>query len=113
MIHRAMCLAMGNVSDMQHAIDALANCDQSLIDIYQTCMGGTPDEIRGLMEAETWYTGETAMASGLSTAIGDQTTAKPKIAAWFKNTPEALLNQVRNQGIAASAKAKLAKIMTR
>ena len=113
MIHRAMCLAMGNVTDMQHAIDALSNCDQSLIDIYQTCMPGTPEEIRGLMEAETWYTGETAMAAGLSTAIGDQTNAKPKIAAWFKNTPQALLSQVHNRGVRDAAKAKLAKIMTR
>lgn len=110
MIHRALTLAVGNANEMRKIADTLETCDKSLVEIYGKYVQGTPDEIMQLLTNETWYTGETAMASGLSTGLAEETTAEPMVAAWFRNAPEGLMNRVKNRGQVAAIKAKALRL---
>ena len=110
MIHRALTLAVGNANEMRKIADTLETYDKSLVEIYGKYVQGTPDEIMQLLTDETWYTGETAMASGLSTGLAEETNAEPMVAAWFRNAPEGLMNRVKNRGQVAAIKAKALRL---
>jgi ATP-dependent protease ClpP protease subunit len=68
MIHRAMGVAFGNVTEIKKTLAALESYDQSLVEIYADFLGKDPVEILAMMDAETWYNVEEAIASGLATA---------------------------------------------
>lgn len=93
MIHRAMAVAMGNANDMTKAAEVLSKYDESLVEIYGQYMSVEKSSIMDLLSAETWYTGEEAVAAGLSTGSTEATDAQPMVAAWFKNAPAAILNR--------------------
>jgi ATP-dependent protease ClpP protease subunit len=106
MIHRALALSVGNANELRKVADTLETYDKSLVEIYSKYLPGTPDAIMQLLTDETWYTGETAMASGLSTGMGEESMAEPMVAAWFRNAPAALMIRVKNRGQVAAVKAK-------
>lgn len=115
MIHKSMTWAEGN----EFAFDkAKAQCqayDKSLLEIYSQYMPKGTD-IMALMEAETWYTGPESIAVGLSTGTGQQSSAKPAVASWFKNAPKALVEEVaasRSHSAYAKAKAFRSNLLTR
>ena len=68
MIHRAMGMAFGNATEIKKTLAALESYDQSLVEIYADFLGKDPVEILALMDAETWYNVDEAIASGLATA---------------------------------------------
>jgi ATP-dependent Clp protease protease subunit len=68
MIHRAMGMAFGNATEIKKTLAALESYDQSLVEIYADFLGKNPVEILALMDAETWYNVDEAIASGLATA---------------------------------------------
>jgi ATP-dependent Clp protease protease subunit len=67
MIHRAMGMAFGNATEIKKTLAALESYDQSLVEIYANFLGKDPVEILALMDAETWYNVDEAIASGLAT----------------------------------------------
>lgn len=66
MIHSPWTIAMGNAKDMRKTADVLQKHEEALLDIYVKRSGGERDELRQLLQAETWFTGEEAVEQGLA-----------------------------------------------
>ncbi|MGW3144845.1 head maturation protease, ClpP-related [Streptomyces sp. NPDC001177] len=74
MIHDASGLCMGNASDMEEMAELLDLISDNIADAYAAKAGGTRDEWRDLMRAETWFLPEDAVKAGLA----DEATKAPK-----------------------------------
>lgn len=71
MIHDAWGYAIGDARDMASAAELLDKISANIANIYARRAGGTQDEWRGAMLAETWYTGDEAVEAGLADAVLD------------------------------------------
>lgn len=60
MIHKPLCITIGNADDHKESIKQLNLCEDSILDIYEqhTKEGVTRDKLKTLMAAETWFNGE-------------------------------------------------------
>lgn len=60
MIHKPLCITIGNADDHKESIKQLNLCEDSILDIYEqhTKDGVTRDKLKALMAAETWFDGE-------------------------------------------------------
>lgn len=60
MIHKPLCITIGNADDHKESIKQLNLCEDSILDIYEqhTRDGVTRDKLKALMAAETWFNGE-------------------------------------------------------
>jgi ATP-dependent protease ClpP protease subunit len=65
MIHDAWGFAEGNQADMQRMAAALGANSDVIARAYADRAGGTVDQWRQVMQAETWYTADEALAAGL------------------------------------------------
>ncbi|WPH57882.1 capsid maturation protease [Gordonia phage RayTheFireFly] len=88
MIHDPWMLTIGDAEDMQTAADNLGRIADNLASIYADRTGGTAEEWRAIMRAETWYTAAETVEAGLAdrveeVATEDQKTAAQKAAARF------------------------------
>lgn len=72
MIHEASGLCVGNASDMQQMADILAKSSDNIASIYAKRAGGTVEEWRARMQAETWLSDQEAVDLGLADAIDGQ-----------------------------------------
>lgn len=75
MIHRAWTIAAGNASDFLDIADLLEKTDQSILADYVAKTGKEPDEIKAMMDAETYLYGQDAVDAGFIDAIAE---ASPK-----------------------------------
>ncbi|MEV8032274.1 head maturation protease, ClpP-related [Streptomyces sp. NPDC086182] len=66
MIHDAAGVCMGNAQDMQDMAALLDKISGNIADAYSEKAGGTRDEWRTQMRAESWFTAEEAVAAGLA-----------------------------------------------
>lgn len=66
MIHDAYTVTLGNEHDLREAADLLGRFSDAIAAVYASRAGGDPGDWRGLMRAETWYTGTEAVAAGLA-----------------------------------------------
>ena len=64
MIHEAATFAYGTKSDIQKTMNALETIDESIVSIYKQRTGLSSEEIRNMIEAETWLTAEEALEKG-------------------------------------------------
>jgi len=69
MIHEASTVAWGNKHDIQKTLNALEAYDESIISIYQQRTGKSREEIKKLLEAETWFTAEQAVKEGFADRV--------------------------------------------
>lgn len=69
MIHEGSGLCMGNAQDMQQMAELLDRQSDNIATIYAERAGGTPDEWRTRMRAETWFNAEEAVAAGLADEV--------------------------------------------
>ncbi len=69
MVHNGHAIAMGGAEDMRKMADRLEQVDANLASIYAERAGGTPQEWRAVMAAETWYSAEEAVAAGLADRV--------------------------------------------
>lgn len=76
MIHDASGLCMGNASDMEEMAELLDLISDNIADAYAARAGGTRDDWRSRMKAETWYLPEDAVENGLA----DEAITTPKAA---------------------------------
>lgn len=78
MIHRAWGVALGNCEDMRGTADLLDKIDGLIAESYAARAGdkGDKDRFAALMAAETWFTPEEAVASGLADAIAQESTQR-------------------------------------
>lgn len=66
MIHEASGVCLGNSGDMEEMAQLLALISDNIADAYAAKAGGTRDQWREAMRAETWYLPEDAVAAGLA-----------------------------------------------
>jgi ATP-dependent protease ClpP protease subunit len=66
MIHEASGACLGAAADMRKMADVLDKCTAVVATAYAGRGGSDADAWRELMAAETWYTGEEAVAAGLA-----------------------------------------------
>lgn len=71
MIHDASGLAWGDSRTMRAEADLLDKLSDNIADMYHMQAGGTPEQWREAMLAETWYTGKEALAAGLVDEMTD------------------------------------------
>lgn len=65
MMHRAWTFGAGNALDMEHVANYLHKVDNSqLVPAYTRKSGRSADDVRALMDAETWYTAAEALSAG-------------------------------------------------
>lgn len=79
MIHDAWGYAMGDAADMAAAQRMLDSTSDALAGAYATRAGGTTQQWRAVMRAESWYTPDEAVAAGLAdrvAAVGETGTAE-------------------------------------
>lgn len=69
MIHSPMAIAFGNANAMRDAISMLESVTESIVNVYQKKSGLDRDELRALMEAETWFTAEQAVKRGFADEV--------------------------------------------
>ncbi|MFF7096409.1 head maturation protease, ClpP-related [Streptomyces rubradiris] len=74
MIHDASGLCAGNAQDMEEMAELLDLISDNIADAYAQRAGGTRDEWRARMRAETWYLPEDAVDAGLA----DEAVQAPK-----------------------------------
>lgn len=79
MIHNPLTFAYGNADEMRDMADVLDKIAASLVGIYVARTGMSEDEVKALLDAETWLNADEALAKGFATEVIDDL----KIAASF------------------------------
>lgn len=99
MIHKAWTFCMGNADDFRHEVEVLEAQDVNICDIYAGRTGMKPEEIGGLMSAETWLNADEAVELKFADRRTDQEPDEDVVAALdltlFNNVPSALRARVR------------------
>lgn len=80
MVHDPLGQVYGNAADMKQMMELLDKTGANIAEIYAARAGGTAEEWRTTMQAETWYTAEEAVSAGLA-ADGLTVSAKQQVAA--------------------------------
>ena len=65
MIHNAWTLAIGNRDDLRETADRLEAIDSTIAGIIAARSGMELDDVKAAMCAETWFTGDEALANGM------------------------------------------------
>ena len=73
MIHEGHVEAYGDAEKLSRAVDLLETASNTIASVYAARCGGTPDEWRSAMKAETWYTAEEALKAGLADEVIKET----------------------------------------
>lgn len=64
MVHRPSTIAMGNADDFEKTIQVLEKTEDGLIQNYMRRFNGTEDELRQMLQDETWFTADEAKEWG-------------------------------------------------
>lgn len=88
MIHNASGMAWGDKTALRETANVLEKIEGAIVNDYTSRTGKDEQEIRDLMNAETWFTANEALEYGFIDRIADKATAKNtwNLAA-FKNAP--------------------------
>lgn len=78
MIHDGHVAVQGNAADLSKMVELLDRASNNIASVYAERCGGSVEDWRGAMKAETWYTAEEAVAAGLADEIvaGEKRTAR-------------------------------------
>lgn len=71
MIHNAWGIAIGNENDMREAADFFAGIDSMMRNVYMRKTGKNENDIRSMMDAETWLWGKDILEAGFVDEIID------------------------------------------
>lgn len=83
MIHDAWGVAIGNAEEMQRMADDLGRASDNIASAYADRAGGTVNQWRKAMTAETWYTDKEAVSAGLADRVESSKTVADKAKATF------------------------------
>ena len=72
MIHNAWTIAMGNAADLRKTADDIETITQASVEAYKRGATISEEEIKALMDAETWILPEKAVEYGFATEIDDE-----------------------------------------
>ncbi len=89
MIHNPWGAAMGDAEEFRKQADILDMYRDSLITIYEDAMELDREAIVSLLDAETWYTAQSALQANLVDSVGGASVTEPAPmpANRFKNAP--------------------------
>lgn len=82
MIHNAWTIAAGDRHDFLDTAAILEKVDGMLAQAYATKSGGKAEAFAKMMDAETWFTPEEAVAAGLATAIAEAPSSASASSSW-------------------------------
>lgn len=84
MIHDAIGFSYGNAADMAEMKVMLDRISNTIAEMYQTKGGGEVSDWRALMKAETWYSAQEAVDSGLADEVAakEDKTTEPATNQW-------------------------------
>lgn len=106
MVHHPAGVAMGDSRTMRKMADDLDAIAGGLVDIYAESTGKTDDEIREMMDAETWFGAKDAVEAGFADEVLKNSRAKvaPRnqvvVLRAYRNLPEAVAKMA---GVTATA----------
>lgn len=69
MIHNASTCTSGDYRDMQHTADVLQTVNTAIMQAYIAKTGKTEDELRDMMDRETWLTANQCLENGFADEI--------------------------------------------
>lgn len=69
MIHNVSTTVSGDYRQMQHAAEVLESTNKSVLNAYKTRTNKTDTELKDMMDAETWFNAQTAVAEGFADEI--------------------------------------------
>jgi ATP-dependent Clp endopeptidase proteolytic subunit ClpP len=72
MIHNAWTVAMGNAAELRKTADDIETITQASVEAYKTVATIPEEEIKALMDAETWILPKDAVDYGFATDIDDE-----------------------------------------
>lgn len=72
MIHNPAAGAFGEADEMRKIADALDKVKTSIVETYMNRVDTTEEEVRQLMDEETWFTGEEAVALGFADVLEEE-----------------------------------------
>lgn len=72
MIHNAWTRAIGDANDLRKAADDIEKITQPSIEIYTSVSNLDADEIKAMMDAETWFDADEALGYGFATEISEE-----------------------------------------
>lgn len=106
MIHKVSTWASGNVDDLRKTADDMEALENNILDIYAEKTGKTVDEIKPLVDAETYFTAAEAVEFGLADEMDESKTVENRMvgdivnvnglevsAEFFKHAPEGFINK--------------------
>ncbi|EJW14226.1 ATP-dependent Clp protease proteolytic subunit [Paenibacillus alvei] len=74
MIHEASSFVWGTKTDMRKEAGVLDELEEGIIDIYMTKSNISREEIRNMVDAETWFSAQKAIDIGFATSIANAAT---------------------------------------
>lgn len=111
MIHEAWSVVWGSKTDMRKEADVLEELEEGIIDIYMTKANVEREEIRKMVDAETWFSAQKAVDIGFATSTAAADSKDKEIASLrakltaVQNELEQLKNQ-RNEPAPANSGAR-------
>ncbi len=101
MVHMPWTLSQGNAEEMRKTADTLEKTGDSIVDIYSERTGLTSDDIRNIMNEETWLSAEEAVEQGWATKLDKKeavmNSVPKEILGRFSNVPKNVLARVEKK----------------
>lgn len=101
MVHMPWTLSQGNAEEMRKTADTLEKTGDSIVDIYSERTGISPDDIRNIMNDETWLSAEEAVEQGWATKLDKKeavmNSVPKEILGRFSNVPKNVLARVEKK----------------
>lgn len=101
MVHMPFTIAQGNAEEMRKTADALEKTGNNIVDIYSSRTGIPSDDIRNIMNDETWLSAEEAVKQGWATKLDQKeavmNSVPKEILGRFSNVPKNVLARVEKK----------------
>ena len=90
MIHNPWAYAQGSADDMRKEADILDGITTALVKLYKGSSSKSEEELREMMDQETWMDGDAALAAGFATEVFEAPVVKASISEGrYRRTPAA------------------------
>lgn len=101
MVHMPWTLSQGNAEEMRKTADTLEKTGDNIVNIYSERTGISSDDIRNIMNAETWLSAEEAVDQGWATKLDKKeavmNSVPKEILGRFSNVPKNVLDRVEKK----------------
>lgn len=122
MIHKVSSFVLGNVDDFRKAADDMEKLEENILNIYAEKTGKTVEEIKPVVDAETYFTASEAVEFGLADEMDETKTVENRAAGdvvslngleveakLFARMPKDFLNSADTQTASAGLSPELKK----